>query len=273
MLFVINNCTKDTGSKSRIIKEVYFKNSTQVSLKQETTENSAFVKETGCYRNGNIEYVRILKANKMIGPMISYYENGKIKTKEFWFNGRLWNHGTGCYEVYYENGKIERREFFYNGNPYGTWSIYDNNGLLYRQLEYVTFCRDGFITNQEKYFNTNGQVIKSGKGFYFSVNGKDTINLGDEYEISIKIENSFYDDPENEVMYVYVGKFNKCYDLLDTTSYITIYDSIENFTCEYKYKPVKKGQNIIRGNILEYYKIDSKEKDKNYYFTKYFYVK
>lgn len=269
--FVISNCKNEVNIKNRIIKIVYFKNSNQVSYKQETTDDSTLVKEIGYYRNGNIEYVRILKENKMIGPMVSFYENGKIKTKEFWLYGRLWDHGTGYYEAYHENGKIDRKEYFYKGKPYGTWTIYDKEGLIYRQLEYVTFCDNKTNCNQNKYFDKKGRIIKE-KSYYFSIMAKDTINFGDEYKMNIKLESPYFKD-SNSFMLCVIGKYNNCYKFLDSLNYEVLLDTINYHTFEYKIKPKKNGINFVRGNIIETIGEGDKIRFKNYFFTKYFYVK
>ena len=277
ILLAFCNCKKDKLFESKIIKKEYFNNSKHVLYKLETTENKEFIKETRYYKNGNIIYIRILKSNKAVGPIITYYENGRIKTKEFWFNGRLWDNGTGYYELYHENGKIDRKESFYKGNPYGVWSIYDNDGKLYRKLKYVSICDHRGNCNEDIFYDKNGQIIK-GKSYYFSISGKDSINIGEEYKLIIKLESPYIKDSISNILCVIgvMDKVNSCYNLIDslhTSNYKVLIDTLNHYVCEYKFKPCKKGITFISGIIDEFVANDNDKRNRNYYFTKELYVK
>ena len=61
-----------------------------------------------------------------------YYENGQIKTKAFFKNGKL----DGFYQEFYSNGKIQSRGFFKSGKLEGEFLIYFKNGKLMHKSIY-----------------------------------------------------------------------------------------------------------------------------------------
>ena len=60
------------------------------------------------------------------GRSVSYYENGQVKEKINYKNGKP----DGLEEWYYENGQLERKVNYKDGKKDGLEEWYDENGLL-----------------------------------------------------------------------------------------------------------------------------------------------
>ena len=82
--------------------------------------------------------------NETEGLLETYYENGQLRTKEYYKNGEL--HGLS--EWFHENGQLFTR------SSHGLYEEYNENGQLLR--------RDNYKNGQERlseYFYENGQLL------------------------------------------------------------------------------------------------------------------
>lgn len=83
-----------------------------------------FFRPQSTYLNANDYYT---------GYSISYYKNGKIKSKGM----SLLNNGlTGLWIYYYDNGNIKKQGWWKNFKKIGKWDYYNKNGNLVKTKEY-----------------------------------------------------------------------------------------------------------------------------------------
>jgi antitoxin component YwqK of YwqJK toxin-antitoxin module len=73
---------------------------------------------------------------------VEYYENGKVKSQEWWINGELHNENGPSYIDYYENGQIELKSWKINGKSH------NENGPAY-----IWYYENGEIELKSWYIN------------------------------------------------------------------------------------------------------------------------
>ena len=99
------------------------------------------------YENGNLLKTVYVGPD---GPFQSYGENGKLKWKGNWKNGKQ----HGLWELYAYDGWIYRKGYYKNDNKDGVWKEYYLTQLI-REENYI----DGKLIS-EKCWNTHGDEIK-----------------------------------------------------------------------------------------------------------------
>jgi hypothetical protein len=231
--------------------------------------------ETKYYSSGEIQSEKF-KIDEKDFITKKYYKNGKIKSEYQTYN---FNDSSDCklYDgkgIFYRLDKYHKGEYSYsidyfcnkkvksigkyeNNIPYGWFSYYDSVVNFLNSRKQVFILQDSSIAiNQEIYFNENGDTLKS-KSFYFSLYSiKDTVNLGEEYQLIVKLDAPFC----NENMEVLVEN-------LDDTSTVTIYRA-KNFITTCKVKPIKKGAQLINGQISNYRYLKKGETSTSKYYDK-----
>ena len=78
---------------------------------------------------GEIVYL-VNSEEPFTGTTVSYYENGQLKYKENYKDGKL----DGLRESYYENGQLRMKANYKDGEADGLFEGYDENGrLIYKE--------------------------------------------------------------------------------------------------------------------------------------------
>ena len=93
---------------------------------------------------------------KFTGTTVKDHENGQLKQKATFINGKL----NGVSEHYHENGELAHRCFFKDGKPEGVWMEYFENGQLKAKRPY----KDGQAHGVVEYYLKNG--LLHDKEFY-----------------------------------------------------------------------------------------------------------
>lgn len=70
--------------------------------------------------------------NKRCGEWLTYYENGQLKSRISYIDGR--EHGV--WEAFFEDGKRSSVGQFYNGSKFGIWKYYYPNGDIKTYANY-----------------------------------------------------------------------------------------------------------------------------------------
>ncbi len=76
------------------------------------------VKQHQFIKDGNYEH------RSLNGPVLTYYENGKLKAKGYYKEGALY----GGFKSYYPDGKIQTERQYQNDVPVGEWKGWHQNG-------------------------------------------------------------------------------------------------------------------------------------------------
>lgn len=180
------------------------------------------------------------------GREIVYYENGEIETKSHWKNDSL----DGQYLEFNEDGTLVREATFRNGKPYGSMVNFNEKGAISRVVQ-LYLNEAGTIQNQGIDFDDLGNVVLKDNYSFFVIKEKsDSIRLGEEYIATIKIINSRYDST-----LIKIGNYDEnfgpkdiSYGLKDSTDYHAF--SSEKPEVTIRYKPTKKGEQVIRGWVV-----------------------
>ncbi len=99
--------------------------------------------------NGNIYAESTLKNGFLHGAYTSYFFDGKVFTKEFYYYGE----NDSSYQVYYHNGKLQQEGKYYRGDKEGPWVYYNDDGSVYLKEEYVL----GKLHGKRTFYFENGK--------------------------------------------------------------------------------------------------------------------
>jgi antitoxin component YwqK of YwqJK toxin-antitoxin module len=127
------------------------------------------------YENGNKSSEGGYKDGEDIGKWTYWYESGKLKEilehensedfkiiEAYNINGNATvKDGTGNYSYFNEDGSVSSTGAVKEGKKIGLWKIYDSNGKLEEEGEFV-----GNIFKIENAWNSKGQHVKNGTGIY-----------------------------------------------------------------------------------------------------------
>ena len=164
--------------------------------------------------NGNLAMDCETKSGMLNGKCVGYYENGKIQSETYWVNGKQegtwkiyypngtlkqtssWKAGkeNGPEINYHENGKIESEGNFVMGKLVGWFKEYDKEGRLETQYDYVyhSKAKNGKTVNQHIAYDKGGNIIPEESHYLVYSNVPDTLNIGKEYNLKIKLITPHY---------------------------------------------------------------------------------
>lgn len=94
-------------------------------------------------------YYEVDSQKTFTGSAVDYYENGSVKTREVFKDGR--RHGYS--DSYYENGRLWMRFNYQNGKQHGFAASYYKNGKLGYKGNYT----DGKEDECSEYYNSKGE--------------------------------------------------------------------------------------------------------------------
>jgi len=104
------------------------------------------------------------------GENILYFENGNIKKKKHWENGKL----VGDFITYYENKKVKQKGQFDNGEKIGKWFNYDESGKIEEIkiygddncYSYIIYDEFGQVEEKGHINGFGNQIIDFSKSIY-----------------------------------------------------------------------------------------------------------
>jgi hypothetical protein len=178
---------------------------------------------------------------------------------------------------YQDNGKIDYIQEYANGIPQGIllnlkkgwFYVFDKSGNLSGKREYLTVNGAEYL-NQWVDYKPDGSVEYLTSNYIRVVPIKDTIKQDEEYRLNISLEAAYF----KQYMIMAVGDYDENFNLPAGAKCDTIKSS--NFVATYKTKTYKKGNNIVRGMVLDLQPDVKEEKKVNIrkiYFTHEFRVK
>lgn len=118
-LVLFANCM----NKEIDISQKQIRNGVVYTINQETPYTGKVI---GKYENGQIKIKENFKNGKYDGEQLSYFENGQIKEKINFENGVA----VGTYYEYHKNGEIAYTGTFFNGKKNGNWNRYTDEKKL-----------------------------------------------------------------------------------------------------------------------------------------------
>ncbi|MFD3002866.1 toxin-antitoxin system YwqK family antitoxin [Pontibacter toksunensis] len=217
------------------------------------------------FPNGKVSGISYYKNGKLNGEAIGYYENGKIETSINYVDGLM----DGLTRYYYENGTIEQEAAFTKDHFQGWVKFYNKNGQLSAKHEY--FSQDGKEwLNQRIHYDEYGKIMKDSSNYITLTSIYDTIQLNEKYQLSVKLETPMSGGSKMEVHF---EGFDNDYKLIQGFVPETV--KAAAFVAKIAIEPEKKGENIIRGRVVNY-KLEGdstwEKLEKHIYFTKKYYV-
>lgn len=174
-----------------------------VKMECEVDDNGNFDGKCVTYfENGKPESIMNYKKNSLDGISKHFHPNGKLSWTGNYLNGQKNGcidyfdslevlYMTGCYKdnkldgesrTFYSNGNLKGISQYSEGIPIGVHEIFDKKG---RRNKLLTFNEKGELVDFVKY-DSKGDVFDSFIKMKFYSD-----KLGDEYLITVKLENSF----------------------------------------------------------------------------------
>jgi len=211
------------------------------------------------YNNGVVKE----EINSKENTLKEFYKDGSLKLISGYKDERL----NGKIMHFYKNGVLKDSGHFVNGEPIGLAYFFNNNGVLLKIGEYLFIENEGSILNEIIYFDNNGDTIKD-KGHSFKIKYiNDTIKLNQQFEFSIILENSIFNDSISVVL----ANFDSIYYLQDSSTIQEFFGNISETKCSVQGKKI--GQNRVRGIIFDFKHQPNGEIDyRSLYFSKNYYV-
>jgi hypothetical protein len=151
---------------------------------------------------------------------------------------------NGCGLVFHSNGLLNNFGQYVNGEKTGWFYVFDKSGNLSNKREYVSADGKEYL-NQWIDYKPDGSVEKQTSNFIRIVPVKDTIMQDEEYQLNVSLEAAFF----KQYMVMAIGEYDENYNLPAGAKCDTIRST--NFMATYKTKTYKKGNNLIRGMVLD----------------------
>lgn len=197
------------------------------------------------YEDGSLKSKGYEVDSKPIGAYFEFYPDSTVKVEAHYLNGLQ----DSIQKVFYEDGGLYQKMSFNYGLLHGDIEVFDKSGNLIEIQEYIV-VGDSSVLNQ--FFSYEGTKIDTSKSHFFTLSSpKDTLNFGDTYELTIKLEKSQF----NMNMLAIIGEYDKTYQQLNANSNDTLWDRNDgsnDMSVTYKTIDYKLGSNTIRGIIWDY---------------------
>lgn len=135
------------------------------------------------YPSGKIRKEISFKNDLLHGPHTFYHENGTVKQKGVFNEGKV----EGEYIIYYENGNIKEEGSHANGSHNGPIKFYHSNG----QLQTEGAMKDGELHGEVKDYFENGNISttftyvngkRDGRALFYHENHEGVIRTDREYD-------------------------------------------------------------------------------------------
>jgi len=204
------------------------------------------------FSDGSVKSEYYIVNGKKDGKYIEYYLSGKKHYEKYYKYGLM----NGKVIEYFENGYIKRKGQFIDGKGYGFFRYYNSRNKLDSLQEFVLLNPDSIIdsffdnTKSNKYkesclnrhivYDKNEKPILE-KSLYFIIKfTKNNLIIGDSLEAELLFCNPSYNKN---------NKFEVNIEYRE--SFIRIVPATGNYRIHYKTKTEKKGINYFQGFIEE----------------------
>jgi hypothetical protein len=224
------------------------------------------------YEDGSLKSKGYEADGKPIGPYFEFYPDSTLKVEAHYLNGLQ----DSIQKVYYENGALYQKMFFTQGLLQGKVEVYDKIGNLLEIQEYV-IVSDSSVLNQ--FYTYEGTKLDTSKSYFFTLScPMDSLDFGETYELTVKLEKSQY----YMNMLVIIGEYDETFQQLVHNKNDSLWDRNDgkyDMSVMYQTKDYNLGMNTIRGVIWDYvtyYDGDTSKVARDVrrlYFKKDFYIK
>jgi len=214
--------------------------------------------------DGSIDYIQQFKDGKPEGLYMNFQKNLGLDNLTFLKDGK--NDGIGM--AFHKNGYLNNFGRYTAGEKTGWFYVFNREGLLTGKREYVLVDGKSYM-NQWVEYDQNGLADKFNSSYLNLKAKKDTIKSGEEFQMNVTLEASYF----KQYMLMIVGPFDEKFNLPKDATCDTI--KSVNYTASYKTKTYKRGKNLVRGMVQEIKLKDDSDDKYNYrkiYFTKEFFV-
>jgi hypothetical protein len=214
------------------------------------------------YENGNPHYIMPKKNGKTDGNYYAFYSNGKMKDFIMYNNDTI----NGVHRGFSENGELVEESLYLKGVHITKMKAFNENSNTVQFFYYMVGGANEEMGRLK--FDKEGKIIKE-ESYYYKVNGKDTVNEGDKYDLDIDV---YTFGENNYIQEAVFGDFDKSFNVKDSSKYVFLKSS--NNHLHYGATPDKIGQNLIVGRLYIKNSKNSLEKiDRDFIFYKEFFVK
>jgi hypothetical protein len=192
------------------------------------------------YQNdGDIDYIQEYAADNPEGLFVNL-KKGIIKDISTIKDGK----NNGCGVVFHSNGLLNNFGQYVNGEKSGWFYVFDKSGNLSGKREYVSLNGKEYL-NQWIDYKPDGSIDKLTSNFIRVIPVKDTIQQDEEYKLNISLEAAYF----KQYMIMAVGPYDENFNLPAGAKCDTIKST--NFVATYQTKTYKKGNNVVRGMVLD----------------------
>jgi len=216
-------------------------------------------------KNGGIDYIKEYSGETPEGIFLSFHDNETPDNMVFIKNGK--NTGTGL--VFFKNGQLNNVGQYADGEKTGWFYVFDKKSVLTGKREYLIIDGKSYM-NQWIEYDKNGLPDKMNSSYLNLKAAKDTVTDGEEYDLNVTLEASFF----KQYMLLIVGPYDENFKLPANAFCDTI--KSKNYNSHYSTKTYKHGINVVRGMVQEIRLQDNNESSyevRKIYFSKEFYVK
>lgn len=272
--FILSSVLLLLSCNKPIIEKEYYSSG---ELKSEITLNREGEREGFTfvyYQNGNLKDKALYKNGKIIDTVYGYNEDGTINNIEYYST-------DSAYSILYKNGAIYQKGAFQKYVPNGWIEEYKNGKIFSKATMKNIFGKESPHINSFVVFDEKGDTIKE-KSFFYKLSTPDTVFVN-QYNLG---EIIFYSDKtpvnqlkDNLLIIVVNENITDNYDNLMTVS-------LDSFAHKSKFlfKFTQTGNRKLRGKFIEQVMLATENKSDNnkldiniyerdFYFDKEVYVK
>jgi hypothetical protein len=189
--------------------------------------------------DGGIDYIQEYSGDNPQGLFVNF-KKGIVKDISTIKDGK----NNGCGLVFHSNGLLNNFGQYVNGEKSGWFYVFDKRGNLSGKREYVSLNGKEYL-NQWIDYKPDGSIEKPSSNFIKVMPVKDTIQQDEEYQLNISLEAAYF----KQYMIMAVGPYDENFNLPAGAKCDTIKST--NFVATYKTKTYKKGNNVVRGMVLD----------------------
>ncbi len=189
--------------------------------------------------DGSVDYIQEYAGGNPLGVFVNF-KKGNIKDISNIKDGK----SNGCGVVFHSNGMLNNFGQYVNGEKSGWFYVFDKQGNLSGKREYVSVNGQEYL-NQWIDYKSDGSIEKLTSNYIRVIPVKDTILEDEEYHLNISLEAAYF----KQYMIMAVGPFDEKFNLPAGAKCDTIKSA--NFVATYKTKTYKKGNNVVRGMVLD----------------------
>lgn len=236
ILFLLIGCSSDKD----YVKYIYYEDGVSVKEKfiyisQEELKKNKNYQYVSFFENGNLRLYTEIKNGKKNGDFFFYYNNGNFRRTTNYINGMI--HGVD--RTYNEEERLLTEILYLNDQKiiWKNFAIFDTiPGYSIYEIVNDTAIEYGYYA-----FNEDNSINQD--SWYYYTEAKDTINFGKELDVKVGFYGGY-----NAVGELQLGELNEKKEFKEIQEIQTF--KIKDNVVEFKYKPKKRGNNLILGKII-----------------------